>query len=196
MPPHWPANGRSARDESRDSGGGAASARDESRDSESADTPFEPPGDEHFMRAALAEARLAEEDDEIPVGAVVVHEGRIIGRGHNQKERLGDPTAHGEMLAITAATAARGDWRLTDCTLYVTLEPCAMCAGAMVLARLGRLVFGAADPKTGACGSVYQLVQDPRSNHQVAITRGILEFDCTDILQRFFARQRNLGKKG
>ena len=163
---------------------------------DSTDVPLEPPGDEHFMRAALAEARLAEEDDEIPVGAVVVHEGRIIGRGHNQKERLGDPTAHAEMLAITAATAARGDWRLTGCTLYVTLEPCAMCAGAMVLARLDRLVFGAADPKTGACGSVYQLVADPASNHQVAVTRGILEFDCTDILQRFFAHQRNLGKKG
>ena len=157
---------------------------------------LEPPDDERFMRAALAEAALADEDDEIPIGAVVVHEGRIIGRGHNQKERLRDPTAHAEMLAITAAAAARGDWRLTGCTIYVTLEPCAMCAGAMVLARIDRLVFGTADPKTGACGSVHQLVNDPRANHQVSVTAGVLEFGCTEILQQFFARQRNLGKKG
>ena len=157
---------------------------------------LEPPDDERFMRAALAEAVLADEDDEIPVGAVVVHDGRIIGRGHNQKERLRDPTAHAEMLAITAAAAARGDWRLTGCTLYVTLEPCAMCAGAIVLARLDRLVFGPVDPKTGACGSVHQLVQDPRANHQVVVTPGVLEFECTALLQHFFARQRRLGKKG
>lgn len=167
-----------------------------SRSLDSADVPFEPPGDEHFLRGALAEARLAEQEDEIPVGAVVVHNGRIIGRGHNQKERLRDPTAHAEMVAITAAAAARADWRLTGCTLYVTLEPCVMCAGAIVLARLDRLVFGAADPKGGACGSVYQLAQDPHSNHVVSITRGVLELDCAEILQRFFARQRSLGKKG
>ncbi len=152
--------------------------------------------DGRFMRAALAEAREADRDDEIPVGAVVVHQGRIIGRGRNQKERLKDPTAHAEMLALTAACAARGDWRLTGCTIYVTLEPCAMCAGAMVLARIDRLVFGAADPKTGACGSVHQLVQDPAANHQVALTAGVLEFECAEVLQAFFARQRGLGKKG
>ncbi|HUU84598.1 MAG TPA: tRNA adenosine(34) deaminase TadA [Phycisphaerae bacterium] len=152
--------------------------------------------DERFMRAALTEAALADEADDVPVGAVVVHSGRIIGRGHNQKERLRDPTAHAEMLAITAATAARGDWRLTGCTLYATLEPCAMCAGAMVLARIDRLVFGTADPKTGACGSVYNLVADPTANHQIVVTRGILEFECGAVLQAFFARQRDLGKKG
>jgi tRNA(adenine34) deaminase len=156
---------------------------------------IEPPDDERFMRAALAEAAQADAADEIPVGAVVVHEGRIIGRGHNQKEQLRDPTAHAEMLAITAAAAARGDWRLAGCTMYVTLEPCTMCAGAMVLARLDRLVFGPADPKTGACGSVHQLVQDPRANHQVAVTSGVLEFECSALLQQFFARQRSLGKK-
>jgi tRNA(adenine34) deaminase len=148
------------------------------------------------MRAALAEAALADEDDEIPIGAVVVHDGRIIGRGHNQKERLRDPTAHAEMLAVTAAAAARGDWRLNGCTIYVTLEPCPMCAGAMVLARIDRLVFGTADPKTGACGSVHRLVNDARANHQVSVTAGVLELECADILQQFFARQRSLGKKG
>ena len=154
------------------------------------------PDDQRFMQAALAEAALADEADDVPIGAVVVHSGRIIGRGHNQKEQLRDPTAHAEMLAITAASAARGDWRLTDCTLYATLEPCAMCAGAMVLARIDRLVFGAADPKTGACGSVHNLVADPGANHQIAVTRGILEYECSALLQAFFARQRDLGKKG
>ena len=157
---------------------------------------IDPADDERFMRAALAQAALADEVDDVPVGAVVVHAGRIIGKGHNQKERLRDPTAHAEMLAITAATAGRGDWRLIDCTLYVTLEPCAMCAGAMVLARLDRLVFGAADPKTGACGSVYNLVADPGANHRILVTRGILEHECAALLQAFFARQRDLGKKG
>ena len=156
----------------------------------------DPPLDERFMRAALAEAAVADEADDVPVGAVVVHGGRIIARGHNQKERLRDPTAHAEMLAITAAATARCGWRLDGCTMYATLEPCAMCAGAMVLARIERLVFGAADPKTGACGSVYNLAADPRANHQVAVTAGILEYECGAVLQAFFARQRELGKKG
>lgn len=152
--------------------------------------------DEYFMRQALAQARLADEADDVPVGAVVVYQDKVIARGHNQKELLRDPTAHAEMLAITAATEARGDWRLGDCTLYVTLEPCAMCAGAIILARIDRVVFGAADPKTGAAGSVHQLLDDPAANHQADITSGVLEFDCADLLQAFFARQRALGKKG
>ncbi len=147
------------------------------------------------MLAALDEARAADDANEVPVGAVVVHDGRIIGRGHNQRETLRDPTAHAEMLAITAAAASLADSRLTGCTLYVTLEPCAMCAGAVVLARLDRLVYGADDPKTGACGSMYTIPTDPRANHQVALTRGVLEEHCAALLRRFFARQRALGKK-
>ena len=156
---------------------------------------IEPPEHEYYMQVALDEAAAADRADEVPVGAVVVHEGRIIGRGSNQKQRLGDPTAHAEMLAITAAAEALGDWRLTGCTLYVTLEPCAMCAGAIVLARIETLVFGTADPKTGACGSVYNLVDDPRANHRVAVVHGVLEERCAAILQVFFARQRAMGKK-
>jgi len=155
-----------------------------------------PLDDVQFMRAAVLEAAAAEQTDDVPIGAVVVHQGRIISRGHNQKEQLRDPTAHAEMLAITAACAARGDWRLTGCTLYVTLEPCAMCAGAILLARLDRLVYGTADPKGGACGSLYNLPADPRMNHQVAVTARILETECAELLRAFFARQRALGKKG
>jgi len=152
--------------------------------------------DERFMRQALTEAQAADAEDEVPVGAVVLHQGRIVARGHNQCRRLTDPTAHAEMVALTAAAAFLGDWRLNGCTLYVTLEPCAMCAGAMVLARIDRLVFGPEDPKAGACGSLYTITTDPRSNHQVAVTRGVLEDECSLILQEFFRRQRALGKKG
>lgn len=148
------------------------------------------------MGEALKEARAADDADEVPVGAVVVREARIIGRGHNQRQRLADPTAHAEMIALSAAAASLGDWRLTGCTLYVTLEPCAMCAGAMVLARIERLVLGTDDPKAGACGSLYTITCDPRSNHQVAVTRGVLEAECAMILQEFFRRQRAMGKKG
>ena len=147
------------------------------------------------MQAALDEALAADEAGEVPVGAVVVREGRIIGRGHNQRETLHDPTAHAEMLAITAAASHLGDWRLSGCTLYVTLEPCAMCAGAIVLARVDRLVFATDDPKTGACGSLYTITTDPRSNHQVSVTRGVMEGPCAAVLRDFFARQRSLGKK-
>jgi len=147
------------------------------------------------MQAALEEALAADEAGEVPVGAVVVREGRIIGRGHNQRETLHDPTAHAEMLAITAAASHLGDWRLSGCTLYVTLEPCAMCAGAIVLARVDRLVFATDDPKTGACGSLYTITTDPRSNHQVSVTRGVMEGPCAAVLRDFFARQRSLGKK-
>ena len=147
------------------------------------------------MRIALVEARAAADDGEIPVGAVVVHEGRVIGRGRNQRERLADPTAHAEMLALTAAAEAVGNWRLENCTLYVTLEPCVMCAGALVLARLPRLVYGPRDPKAGACTSLYSIVGDPRLNHQVSVTEGVMAAECAEVLREFFAAQRALGKK-
>lgn len=151
--------------------------------------------DEWMIRQALAEAKLAEEVDDVPIGAVVVHQGRIIGRGHNQREQLQDPTAHAEMIALTAASAGLGSWRLEGCTLYVTLEPCVMCAGAIVLARIERLVFGADDPKAGACGSVYNVVDDERLNHRVGVDRGILADECSKLLSDFFAKQRAMGKK-
>jgi len=151
--------------------------------------------DERFMQAALGEAEAALEANEVPVGAVVVYQGRIIGRGHNQREQLKDPTAHAEMLALTAAATARGDWRLEDCTLYVTLEPCTMCAGALVLARVRRLVFGTSDPKAGACGSLYTIVQDERLNHCVEVGPRCCPEPCAALLRRFFAAQRALGKK-
>ena len=151
--------------------------------------------DERYMREALGEAGAAAERGEVPIGAVVVREERIIGRGHNQRELLRDPTAHAEMLAITAAAEAVGDWRLSDCALYVTLEPCPMCAGAMVLARLGRLVFGARDPKAGACGTLYEITSDARLNHIVPTTGGVLAEECGRMLTEFFEAQRAQGKK-
>ena len=151
--------------------------------------------DEQFMRQALREAESALDREDVPVGAVVVHDGHIIGRGYNQREALRDPTAHAEMIALTAAASALGSWRLEGCTLYVTLEPCVMCAGALVLARIERLVFGAFDPKAGACGSVYNIVEDARLNHRVQVAHGVLSDSCAELLQRFFARQRAMGKK-
>lgn len=151
--------------------------------------------DERFMRAALSEALAARDEGEVPVGAVVARGERIIGRGHNQRERLNDPTAHAEMLALTAAAAFVQSWRLDGCTLYVTLEPCAMCAGAIVQARIERLVFGAADPKAGACMSLYSIPTDERLNHRVEIAAAVLTDECAALLQEFFARQRALGKK-
>jgi tRNA(adenine34) deaminase len=147
------------------------------------------------MRAAIAEAGLALDEGEVPIGAVVVHDGRVIGRGHNQRETLNDPTAHAEMIAITAAASHLQSWRLEGCTLYVTLEPCAMCAGAIVLARLERLVFGAADPKAGACVTLYSIPTDERLNHRVSITQSILTDECAVLLHDFFAAQRARGKK-
>jgi tRNA(adenine34) deaminase len=147
------------------------------------------------MRQALREAEAALDTEDVPVGAVVVHEGRVIGRGRNQREQLQDPTAHAEMVALTAAAAALGCWRLTGCTMYVTLEPCTMCAGALVLARVDRLVFGADDPKAGACGSVYNIVQEGRLNHRVSVERGVMSAPCGDLLRHFFAQQRAKGKK-
>jgi tRNA(adenine34) deaminase len=146
--------------------------------------------DEQGMRAALREAMAAEAADEVPVGCVIVHEGAIIGRGHNQVERLQDATAHAEIVAIGAASTALQSWRLSECTLYVTLEPCAMCAGAMVLARVGRLVYGADDPKAGACGSVLDVIHERRLNHRVDVTAGVLAYECGETLRAFFARKR------
>jgi tRNA(adenine34) deaminase len=142
------------------------------------------------MRAALAEALVAYEAGEVPVGAVVVHQGRIIGRGHNQRETLNDPTAHAEMLALTAAAEAKGEWRLEGCSLYVTLEPCPMCAGAIVNARVQRVVFGASDPKAGACGTLYNLVQDSRLNHRAELESGVLGAEASEILKSFFRECR------
>ncbi|UCD38380.1 MAG: nucleoside deaminase [Fidelibacterota bacterium] len=146
---------------------------------------------DQFLRQALKEAERAFEAGEVPVGAVVVQEGKIIGRGRNQREGLNDPTAHAEMLAITAAANHLGDWRLEGCTLYVTKEPCAMCAGAIVNSRLARVIFGAWDEQAGCCGSLYQLCRDPRFNHQVQVTSGVLERECRELLQEFFHRQRD-----
>src|SRR5690348_14058836 len=146
--------------------------------------------DHYFMGEALRQAARAFAAEEVPVGAVVVRDGRIIARAHNQVELLKDATAHAEMLAITAAEEAVGDWRLTDCTLYVTKEPCPMCAGAGVHVRLARVVFGANDPKAGAAGSALNLFQFPTLNHQSAITGGVREAECRHLLQSFFAQQR------
>ena len=132
---------------------------------------------DYWMRQALDEARAAFEEDEVPVGAVVVHEERVIAQAHNQRETLNDPTAHAEMIAITQAAEALGSWRLTNCTLYVTLEPCPMCAGAIVQARLPTVIFGAADPKGGGCQSLYAITNDERLNHRSVVIGGVLEHE-------------------
>ena len=146
--------------------------------------------DEYFMREALRQAQKAYIGDEVPVGAVVVREGKIIARAHNQIELLKDATAHAEMLALTAAEATVGDWRLTDCHVYVTKEPCAMCAGALVHTRILRLIFGCADPSAGAAGSMINLLQMPAFNHRCEITSGVLQKECAAILQDFFRKRR------
>ncbi len=148
--------------------------------------------DEAFMRAALRLAAKAYEADEVPVGAVVVRAGNIIGRAYNQVELLKDATAHAEMLAITQAEAAVGDWRLTDCDLYVTKEPCVMCAGALIHVRLRRLIFGCADPKSGAAGGMINLLQHSALNHDCEITSSVLQNECAAILQDFFRKKRAL----
>ncbi|MSR74932.1 MAG: tRNA adenosine(34) deaminase TadA [Planctomycetes bacterium] len=149
-----------------------------------------PAEDEVWMRKALREAEAAAADGEVPVGAIIVHKGRILGRGRNQRETLHDPTAHAEMIAITAAAGELESWRLLDCTLYVTLEPCAMCAGAIVLARIPRLVFGASDPKAGACGSVLDITRHERLNHRVEPEGGVLGEECGHMLSEFFRKRR------
>lgn len=147
--------------------------------------------DESAMAQAIAEAAAALPTGDVPVGALVVDaEGRVVGRGHNAREAIGDPTAHAEVLALREAAAALGSWRLDGCTLVVTLEPCAMCAGAIVLARVPRLVLGAWDPKAGACGSVHDLVRDPRLNHRVEVVGGVREEECAALLRDFFGSQR------
>ena len=146
--------------------------------------------DEDFMRLALDLAAEAGENGEVPVGALVVQDGRIVGRGHNTPIAASDPTAHAEVVALRGAAGALGNYRLAGCTLYVTLEPCAMCAGAIQHARIERLVFGAADPKTGACGSVVNLFAEPRLNHHATVHGGVLADACATILQTFFARRR------
>jgi len=146
--------------------------------------------DEQGMRAALREAEASAAVDEVPIGCVIVHDGLVIGRGHNQVESLQDATAHAEIIAIGAASTALASWRLNECTLYVTLEPCAMCAGAIILARVGRLVYGAADPKAGACGSVLDVIHERRLNHRVEVEAGLLAEECGALLREFFARKR------
>ena len=146
---------------------------------------------ERFMRQALREAEEALEAGDVPVGAVIVRDGRIIGRGHNQREILKDPTAHAEIIAITQAAAALESWRISEATLYVTLEPCSMCAGALVLGRVKRVVYGAADPKAGACGSVLNVAQSDALNHRLEVIPGVLVDECAGILKDFFRQKRS-----
>ncbi len=160
------------------------------------DSPFERSSHEFYMQRALAEAQAAFDEDEVPIGALIVFDDvengsrRVIGSAHNQREQLRDPTAHAEMLAITQASEALGNWRLECCTLYVTLEPCPMCAGAIVLARIPRVVFGTTDPKAGAVSTLYQLLSDSRLNHRVEVVGGVLAEPCGEILSRFFRAKR------
>src|SRR5580704_4586811 len=142
------------------------------------------------MALALTEARAAAAAGEVPVGSVTLHGGRVVATRHNEREVSGDPTAHAEILALRDTAAALGGWRLSEVTLVVTLEPCPMCAGALVAARLGRLVYGASDPRAGACGTLYNLCADPRLNHELAVTAGVQEAECAALLTSFFARKR------
>jgi tRNA(adenine34) deaminase len=160
------------------------------------DTFVEMQNDATFMREALRLAAKACEADEVPVGAVVVRAGKIIGRAYNQVELLKDATAHAEMLALTQAEAAVGDWRLVDCDLYVTKEPCVMCAGALVHVRIRRVIFGCADPRSGGAGGIINLLQHPALNHHCQITSGILQNECAAILQNFFRKKRALNPDG
>ncbi|HEX3870256.1 MAG TPA: tRNA adenosine(34) deaminase TadA [Pirellulales bacterium] len=150
---------------------------------------------ENFMRLAITEAQAALAENEVPIGAVIVHAGQVIARGHNQREQLRDPTAHAEMIAITQAAHALGSWRLEDCALYVTLEPCPMCAGAIVQARVPTVVYGARDPKAGAVETLFRLLDDPRLNHRCEIVSGVLADECGAMLSQFFRQQRAMGKK-
>jgi tRNA(adenine34) deaminase len=149
---------------------------------------------EQWMKTALREAQRAFDADEVPVGAVIVLEGKIIGRGYNQIEQLKDPTAHAEMIAITAASNYLQSRRLEKCTLYVTLEPCPMCAGAIVLARIPTLVFGVFDPKAGACGTLYNITEDDRLNHRTHVIGGVCDRECEALLKEFFSKKRMVPK--
>ena len=148
------------------------------------------PRDEYYMRLALREAERALEHDDVPIGAVVVHEGEVVGAGHNERELRQDPTAHAEVLALRQAATALGSWRVLDSVLYVTLEPCAMCAGARVLARVPRVVYAAEDPKAGAAGSVLDVLAEPRLNHRPVVDPGLLASEAADMLRAFFASRR------
>jgi tRNA(adenine34) deaminase len=148
------------------------------------------PRDEYFMRLALREAARAPEHDDVPIGAVVVREGEVIGSGHNEREVRSDPTAHAEMIALRDAARSLGSWRVLDAVMYVTLEPCAMCAGAIVLARVPRVVFGTTDPKAGAAGSVFNILAEPRLNHRPQVESGLLAQECGDLLRAFFGSRR------
>ena len=147
------------------------------------------------MRAAIVAAKIAEENGDVPIGAVIVYKNQIIAKAYNQREQLQDPTAHAEIIALTQAAAAKESWRLNGCTMYVTLEPCPMCAGALVLARVDRLVYGCDDPKAGACKSLYNIVQDERLNHRLEVTSGVLQEQCRQQLQEFFSQRREENKK-
>ena len=150
---------------------------------------------QHYMRFALEQAVAAFEVEEVPVGAIVVRGEKIIAAAHNQCEQLRDPTAHAEMIAITQAAESIGDWRLEGCTLYATLEPCPMCAGAIVQARIPVVVYGATDPKGGAVGSLFNLLQDSRLNHTAQVVPGVMGLECGNLLTEFFRKQRSMGKK-
>ena len=150
--------------------------------------------DERFIRIAIDAARIAEENGDVPIGAVIVHQGTVIAKAYNQREQLQDPTAHAEIIALTQAAAALENWHLHDCTMYVTLEPCPMCAGALVLGRVDRLVYGCDDPKTGACKSLFNIVQDERLNHRLEVISGVLQEQCREQLQEFFAQRREQNK--
>lgn len=147
--------------------------------------------DERYMRMAIDQAYIAEENGDVPIGCVIVYQDQVIAKGYNQRELLHDPTAHAEIIALTQAAEAVGNWRLHGCTIYVTLEPCPMCAGALVLGRLDRLVYGTDDPKTGAVKSLYNIVQDDRLNHRLEVRSGVLQDDCKTQLQAFFQRRRD-----
>ena len=149
-----------------------------------------PKDDERYMGVAIESARIAEDNGDVPIGAVIVREGQIIAKAYNQREQLQDPTAHAEIIALTQAAASVENWHLDGCTMYVTLEPCCMCAGALVLSRMDRLVYGCRDLKAGACGSLYNIVADERLNHRLEVTAGVLEGECSELLQVFFARRR------
>jgi tRNA(adenine34) deaminase len=147
--------------------------------------------DQYYMSEALKEAEKAFNSDEVPVGAVIVHDGRIIARAHNQIKLLKDPTAHAEMIAITQAASYLGSERLINTSMYVTIEPCSMCAGALVLARVKRLIYGAGDPRTGACGSVFNIADNKKLNHRIKVEKGVLEKECAGLLREFFNKKRS-----
>ncbi len=146
--------------------------------------------DQQFMKVAIDQAKIAEENGDVPIGAIIVYQNQIIGKAYNQREQLKDPTAHAEIIALTQAAAFVESWRLDGCTMYVTLEPCPMCAGALVLARIDRLVYGCDDPKAGACKSLYNIVTDGRLNHRLEVTSGVLADECAKQLQDFFQKKR------